>query len=149
MDTRSTQQMEGICRPRQHDSRRNIFRNMKTCAISIQFCWSHLRRIESSDINIHAIVERTTQVITEVIKQVCNGGHHTNRYLELRNVHIALLQFLEDITWRFSKSTNPTELLHCRRFLNNCRLSRANRQRATLTTQDLDQVLTCSVKMVQ
>jgi hypothetical protein len=68
--------------------------------------------------------------------------------LELRNVHIALLQLLEDSTWRFSKSANSTELLHCR-FLINCSLSRANSQTATLTTQDLEQVLTCCVKMVQ
>jgi len=93
---------------------------MKTCAISIQYCWSHLRKNESSIINIHTIVERTTQVITEAIKQACNGGQHSNGYLELRNVHIALPQLLEDITWRFSKSTNWTELLHCR-FLN-CRI---------------------------
>jgi len=37
---------------------------------------------------------------------------------------------------------------YCRRFINNCRHSKA-KQTTTLSTQDLDQALTCCVKMVQ
>ena len=48
---------------------------------------------------------------------------------------------------------NTTKLIrviaHCRRFINNCRHPKANRHTTTLSTQDLDQVLTCCVKMVQ
>jgi hypothetical protein len=38
---------------------------------------------------------------------------------------------------------------NCRRFINHCRHPVANRQPTTLTTQDIDQALTCCVKMVQ
>jgi len=54
-------------------------------------------------INIHTMLEGTTQVIIEAIKLACNGVQHSYRYLELRNVHVVLLQLLEDITRRFSK----------------------------------------------
>ena len=49
------------------------------------------------------MLEGTTQVIIEAIKLACNGVQHSYRYLELRNVHVVLLQLLEDITRRFSK----------------------------------------------
>jgi hypothetical protein len=50
--------------------------------------------------NIHTTVDMTTQVITEAINEAYNGGQHSNRYLELRNVYVALRQPLEDITWK-------------------------------------------------
>jgi hypothetical protein len=69
--------------------------------------------------------------------------------LEIRNVHIAV-QPPEDIIQRFSKLNRHIRVIaYCRKFINNCRHSKANRQTATLTTQDLDQALTCCVKMVQ
>jgi len=69
--------------------------------------------------------------------------------LEIRNVHVAFHP-PEDITQRFSKLNKLIRVIaYCRRFINNCRHSKANRQTAILTTQDLDQALTCCVKMVQ
>jgi hypothetical protein len=69
--------------------------------------------------------------------------------LEIRNVHVAV-QPPEDITQRFSKMNRLIRVVaYCRRFINNCRHSKANRQTATLTTQDLDQALTCCEKMVE
>jgi hypothetical protein len=69
--------------------------------------------------------------------------------LEIRNVHVAV-QPPEDITQRFSKLNRLIRVIaYCRRFIRNCRHSKANRQTATLTTQNLDQALTCCVKMVQ
>jgi len=49
------------------------------------------------------MLEGTTQVIIEAIKLACNGVQHSYRYLEIRNVHVALLQLLEDIIRRVSK----------------------------------------------
>jgi hypothetical protein len=69
--------------------------------------------------------------------------------LEISNVHIALLQPPEDIT-RFSKLNKLIRVIaHCRRFIHNCRHSKANKQTTTLNTQELDQALTCCVKMEQ
>jgi hypothetical protein len=68
--------------------------------------------------------------------------------LEIRNVHIAS-QPPEDII-RFSRLNRLIRVTaYCRRFITNCRLTKANRQSANLTTQDLNQALTCCVKMVQ
>jgi hypothetical protein len=68
---------------------------------------------------------------------------------EIRNVHVAVHP-PEDITQRYSKLNRLIRIIaYCRRFINNCRHSKANRQTATLTTQYLDQALTCCVKMVQ
>ena len=71
-------------------------------------------------------------------------------YLEIINVHIACLQTPEEITQRFSKLNRLIRVItYCRRFINNCRNPKANRQSTTLYTQDLDQTLTCCVKMIQ
>jgi hypothetical protein len=69
--------------------------------------------------------------------------------LEIINVHVAVHP-PEDITQRFSRLNKLIRVIaYCRRFINNCRHSKANRQTAILTTQDLDQALTSCVKMVQ
>jgi hypothetical protein len=69
--------------------------------------------------------------------------------LEIRNVYIAV-QTPEDIIQRFSRLNRLiTVIAYCRRFINNCRHTKANMQLVTLTIQDLDQTLTCYVKMVQ
>jgi hypothetical protein len=69
--------------------------------------------------------------------------------LEIRKVHIALLQPPEDITQRFSRLNRLIRVTaYYRRFIN-CRHPKANIQTTTLTTQDLDQTRTCCVKMVQ
>jgi hypothetical protein len=69
--------------------------------------------------------------------------------LEIRNVHVAV-QPPEDIIPRFSRLNRLIRVIaYCGRFINNCRLTKANRQSANLTTQDLNQALTCCVKMVQ
>jgi hypothetical protein len=70
--------------------------------------------------------------------------------LEIRKVHVALLQPPEDIKQRFSKLNRLIRVIaYCRRFINNCRHPKTNRQTTTLTTQDLDQARNCCVKMVQ
>jgi len=70
--------------------------------------------------------------------------------LEIRNVHTACLQISEDITQRFSKLNRLIRVIaYCKRFISNCRHPKANRQSTILSTQDLDQALTCCVKMVQ
>ena len=69
--------------------------------------------------------------------------------LEIRNVHVAF-HLPEDITQWFSKLNKLIRVIaYCRRFINNCRHPKANRQAAILTTQDLDQALACCVKIVQ
>jgi hypothetical protein len=69
--------------------------------------------------------------------------------LEIRYVHV-VFHPPEDITQRFSKLNKLIRVTaYCRRFINNCRHSKANRQTAILTTQELDRALTCCMKMVQ
>jgi len=71
-------------------------------------------------------------------------------HLEIRNVHIACLQTPEDIIQRFSKLNRLIRVIaYCKRFISNCRNPKANRQSTILSTQDLDQALTCCVKMVK
>jgi hypothetical protein len=70
--------------------------------------------------------------------------------LEIRKVHVALLQPPEDITQRFSKLNRLIRVIaYCRRLINKCRHPKADRQTTTLSTRDLDQTRTCCVKMVQ
>ena len=70
--------------------------------------------------------------------------------LEIRKAHVALLQPPEDLTKRFSKLNKLIRVIaYCKRFINNCRLPKTNRQTTTLSTQDLVQARTCCVKMVQ
>jgi len=67
----------------------------------------------------------------------------------MRNVHVALRQPSEDITQRFSWLSKLIRVAaYFRRFINNCRHSKA-KQTTTLSAQDFDQALTCCVKMVQ
>jgi len=69
--------------------------------------------------------------------------------LEIRNVHIACLQPPEDITQRFFKFNRLIRVIaYCKRFISNFRNPKANRKSSILSTQDLDQALTCCVKMV-
>jgi len=70
--------------------------------------------------------------------------------LEARNVHLALNNQDEDFTQRFSNLNRLLRVTaYCKRFAYNCRQQPANRQLTALTTQDLDQALTCCVKIVQ
>jgi hypothetical protein len=73
-----------------------------------------------------------------------------NDNLEIRKVHVALNQPSEDISQKYSKLNKLIRVVaYCRCFINNCRLPKATRQSTTLSTQDLDQALTCCVKMVE
>jgi hypothetical protein len=55
--------------------------------------------------------------------------------LEIRKVHITLPQPPEDITQRFSKLKRLIRVIaYCRKFINNCRHPKTNRQITTLTT---------------
>ena len=68
--------------------------------------------------------------------------------LEMRKVHVAFRQHLEDFTQRFSRISKLIRVVaYCIRF-NNCRHSKA-KQTTTQSTEDLDQTLICCVKMVQ
>jgi hypothetical protein len=59
-------------------------------------------------------------------------------------------QTSDDIMQKYSKLNKLIRVIaYCRRFISNSRHAKANRQTTTLTTQDLDQALTCCVKMVQ
>jgi len=70
--------------------------------------------------------------------------------LEIRNVHVALLQPSKVTTQRFSKFNKLIRVIaKCRRFINKCRSLNANKKMSTLSTQNLDQALTCCVKMIQ
>jgi len=81
MDTGSTKQMEDICRQQSyHHLRRNSFINMKTCAISIQSCWSGLKMIWTYiSFNIHTMVEGTTMAYTGAIQLAYNRGQYSHR----------------------------------------------------------------------
>jgi hypothetical protein len=69
--------------------------------------------------------------------------------LEIKNAHVAF-HSPEDITQRYFKLSKLIRFIaYCRRFINNCRHSKTNRQTATLNTHNFDQALTCCVKMVQ
>jgi hypothetical protein len=69
--------------------------------------------------------------------------------LEIRNAHVALRQPPEDITQGLSNLNKLIRVIaYCRRVINNCRHPKANRL-PTLSTQVLDQALTCCVKIVQ
>jgi hypothetical protein len=95
------------------------------------------------------MVEGTTMADTGAIQLACNRVQYSCRCLKIRNVNVAVYSS-EDITQRFSKLNRLIRVIaYCRRFVNNCRHSKANMQTATLTTQDLDQALTCCVKIVQ
>jgi len=73
----------------------------------------------------------------------------TTDNLEVRNIHVAFLHS-EDFTQRFSKLNRLIRVIaYCKRFVRICRNSKVNRQSATLSTQELDQALTCCVKIVQ
>jgi len=70
--------------------------------------------------------------------------------LEIRKVHVAFQQLPENITQKFSKLNSLIQdIAYCRIFINNCRNYKANRRSTTLSIYDLDQALTCCVKIVQ
>ena len=151
-DRGSTKQMEDICRQQsRHHPRRNSFSHMKTCAISVQSCWSTIKRNCSySTFNIHTVVERSTMTFTGVFQLACNRGQHSYRKFGnqkctcctstiSRRHHPKIFQV---------KQTNQV-IAYCRSFINNSRHPKANRQTTALSTQDFDQALNCCVKMVQ
>jgi hypothetical protein len=78
--------------------------------------------------------------------EVNSSMHNT----EVKKVHVARIQSPEDFTQRFSKLTRLIRVIACcRRFIQNCRQPKANRQINTLSPQELDHALTCCVKAVQ
>jgi hypothetical protein len=69
--------------------------------------------------------------------------------VETKKVHITFNQSREDFTEKFSNFKRLIRVIAvCKRFINNCRQP-ANRQTASLSTQELDQALTCCVKTAQ
>jgi len=123
---------------------------METCAISIQ-SWSYIKRSWTNNtINIHTMVEETTQVITEAIKLAYNGVQYSNRKTGIQTCAYCTICILQKASHSDSpSSTNSSESLHTAEEFNNCRHPKANRQTTTLSTQALDKALTCCVKMVQ
>jgi hypothetical protein len=70
--------------------------------------------------------------------------------MEIRTVHVARLQPQKDITQQFSKLNRLIRVnSYFRKFIHNWRHSKANKEITNLTTQELDQPLTCCVKMVR
>jgi len=70
--------------------------------------------------------------------------------LEIINVHIACLNTPENITHIFSKMRRHIRVTaYCKRFISNCRNSKANRKSTILCTHDFDQALTSCVMMVK
>ena len=70
--------------------------------------------------------------------------------LEITNVRLACVQLLENITQRFSMLNILIRVIaYWRGFISNCRNSKDNRQWTTLSTQHLEQSLTCCVKIVK
>ena len=130
-DTGSTKWMEDVCRQQsgQHP-RRNSFSYMETCAISIQSCWSNFKRNWAfTTFDIYTMVERTTMTFTGAISWPATEVNTPTENLEIKNVHVALLQPPEDITQRFSKLNKLIRVIaYCRRFNISCRHPRANRQ---------------------
>jgi hypothetical protein len=151
MDTSSIKQMEDVCGlQRCRSTRRNVFCNVETCAVSIKSCWSNIKRNWTYVIIIiHTMVglqwfwpEPTSWPLTEVNTPTDN--------LELRNVRVALVYSQEDITQGFSKLNKLIRVIaYFKRFIDICRQPKANRQTTILSTQDLDKALTCCMKMVQ
>ena len=96
------------------------------------------------------MVERSTMAHPAAIQLAQTEVNTPTDNLEIRTVHLACLQPSEDITQRFFKLNRLIRVIaYCKRFISNCRNSNANRQTTTLSTQDLEQALTCCVKMVQ
>ena len=152
MNTGSTKQMEEICRQQSCSHwRGNSISFMETCAISIQSCWSNLKRKWTyNTVNIHTMVERTTMAFTGAIQLAYNRYQHSNRqpgnqklayclYTTSRRHHTKIFQLN-----RFTRVIG-----YCKRFIRNCINPKAKRQPTILFTQDLDQALTCCVKMAQ
>jgi hypothetical protein len=108
------------------------------------------RRVELSELLNSTLWWKGPQWLTQEPSSWPTADFNTPlEHLEIRNMHIAV-QPPEGIIPRFSRLNKLIRVIaYCRRFLTNCRQSKANRQTATLTTQDLDQALTCCVKMVQ
>jgi hypothetical protein len=96
------------------------------------------------------MVEGTIMVITGASSWPTTEFNTPTDNLEIRTVHVALICAEEDTTQRFSKLNRLIRVIaYCRKFINNCRQLKANRQTTTLFTQELDKALTCCVKMVQ
>jgi hypothetical protein len=108
------------------------------------------RGVEPSTLSTSTLWWKGPQWLTQESSSWPTAEFNTpTEILEIRNVHVAI-QPPEDILQRFSKLNRLIRVIaYCRRFINNCRHSKATRELATLTTQDLDQALTCCVKMVQ
>jgi hypothetical protein len=72
----------------------------------------------------------------------------TTDNLEIRHVQVAFLHKPEKFTQRFSKLKNSSDLLHAAEYSTTADIPRPSGTQ-TLFTQDLDQTLTCCVKMVK
>ena len=109
------------------------------------------RGIEPTTLSTSNIWWKGLQWLSQETSSWCTTEVNTpTDNLEIKSLHLACLQTPEDITQRFSKLNSLIRVIaYCRRFIYNCRHLKANRQLTILSTQDLDQTLTCSLKMVQ
>jgi hypothetical protein len=96
------------------------------------------------------MVEKTTMAVTGAIHLAYNIGQYSHRKPgNPEGIRRASTNSRRHRP-KFSKLNRLIRVItFCRRFNNNCRLPKANRQTATLSTQELDQARTCCVKMVQ
>jgi len=124
---------------------------METCAISIQSCWPHLKgNWTHNTVNIHTMVEGTTMAFTGAIQLAYNRGQHSHRQPGNQKCACCTSTTSRRHHTKFFKLNRLIRVTaYCRRFINNCRNSKANGRSTTLSTQDLDQALTCCVNIVQ
>ena len=152
MDTGSTKQAEDICRLQsRHHSRRNVFSNIETCAISIKSYWSHFKRNWALNTSkIHTMEKGTIQAIKGAIMLAyIRGKYYYRQPGNQKCTCCASTNFKGHYTKICQVEQFIRFTAYCRKFINNCRHPEANRQTTTLSTQYLDQALTCCVKMVQ
>jgi hypothetical protein len=151
MGTGSTKQMEGICR-------RAALIQEETAAVT----WRHVasqsnnadlisRGIGPTNLSTSILWWKGPQCLSQKPFSWPTTEFNTpTDNLEIRNVHVTCLETQEDITQIFSKMKKTFRVIaYRRRFIHNCKRLKAKRHPTSLSTQDLDQALTCCVKLVQ
>jgi len=68
----------------------------------------------------------------------------------MKNVHIVTVHYQKDLTQRLSKLTRLIQVMeYCKSFMNTCPQTKDSRHTTTLSTQEIENTLTCFMKMVR
>jgi hypothetical protein len=68
----------------------------------------------------------------------------------MKNVHIVIVHYQDDITQRLSKLTRLMQVMeYCQSFMNTCPQTKDSRHTTTLSTQEIENAITCCMKMVR